>query len=154
VLLPAPIVVGDIRELPTPEISPIIDPVVPLNTLTASAEPPSVEPRSEARSPATERPPNPESKLPLSTDNGSDSRDPPKIDDGARARTDASVSKERRLRRFDDEASVMIDALSVHTPWAVAALYDTGWRRPGTIVLWPWDSKGAEYICGGAFGLW
>lgn len=117
--------------------------------------PPMVEPCNEARSPAIERPPSVESKLPLRTDSGSDSREPPKTEDGARARTEASVSNERRLLRLDDEASVMIEALSVQIPWAVAALYDTGWRKPGTAGFCvACGSNGTEYICGGPFGLW
>lgn len=62
----------------------------------------------------------PVSKFPDNTDSGSDSRDPPQSEDGARARTDASVSKERRRRLLDEEASVRIEALSVRRPPAVA----------------------------------
>lgn len=117
--------VGEARGLPVAvfvlEISLIIDPDTPLDTLAASADLPIVEPWRESRSPATERPPKLDSKLPLRTDRGSDSLDPPKTEDGAKARTEASVSNER-LRFFDDDARVMMDALSVHTPWAVAAL--------------------------------
>ena len=51
---------------------------------------------------------------------GRDSREPPKREDGARARTEASVSMERRRRRFEEEASVRIEALSVSRPFAVA----------------------------------
>ena len=51
---------------------------------------------------------------------GSDSRDPPHTDAGARARIDASVSKEWRLRRLEEDARVIIDALSVRRPFAVA----------------------------------
>lgn len=62
------------------------------------------------------------SKLPESTESGSDSREPPQRDDGASARTDASVSRECRRRCFDEDASVMMDALSVSSPPAVAVL--------------------------------
>jgi hypothetical protein len=110
------------RGLP-PDMSPLIDSVLPLSTLMVSADlPPIVEPCNEARSPATERPPIVDSKLLLRTDSGSDSREPPKTEEGANARTEASVSNEWRLWRFDDEASVMMEALSVQIPWAVAAL--------------------------------
>lgn len=63
---------------------------------------------------------------PLRTLRGRDSRLPPKIDDGASALTDAFVSRELRLRRFEDEARVTIDALSVKRLFAVAKLYE-GW---------------------------
>jgi hypothetical protein len=54
------------------------------------------------------------------------SRLPPKIDEGARARTDAFVSNEFRLRRLDEEARVRIEALSVSKLFAVAELYVVG----------------------------
>lgn len=54
-----------------------------------------------------------------STLTGRDSREPHK-DAGARARIDASVSNEWRRRRLDDDARVIIDALSVSKPFAVA----------------------------------
>lgn len=57
-----------------------------------------------------------------STERGRDSREPPKREDGARARTEASVSKLRRRRRFEDEASVRIEALSVSRLLAVAVV--------------------------------
>lgn len=60
--------------------------------------------------------------LPLSTLSGRLSRLPPNTDDGARARTDALVSNEFRRRRFDEEARVRIDALSVRILFAVAVL--------------------------------
>jgi len=63
----------------------------------------------------------------LSTLRGRDSRLPPKIDDGARARTEALVSKEFRRRRLDDEARVRMEALSVRRLFAVAVLYVAGW---------------------------
>lgn len=56
----------------------------------------------------------------LSTLSGSDSRLPPNRDDGASARTEASVSRERRRRRLDEEARVKIEALSVRRLFAVA----------------------------------
>ena len=67
------------------------------------------------------------SPTPLRTLNGRLSRLPPNTDDGARARTEAFVSKEFRRRRFDEEARVKIEALSVRTLFAVAALYVTEW---------------------------
>lgn len=51
---------------------------------------------------------------------GSDSRLPPHNDDGARARTEASVSRERRRRRLEEEARVRMEALSVKRLLAVA----------------------------------
>jgi hypothetical protein len=51
---------------------------------------------------------------------GRDSRLPPQRDEGARARTDASVSRERRRRRWDEDASVRMEALSVSRLLAVA----------------------------------
>ena len=51
---------------------------------------------------------------------GSDSRLPPNREDGASARTEASVSKERRRRRLEDEARVRMEALSVRRLLAVA----------------------------------
>lgn len=62
----------------------------------------------------------------LSTLSGSDSRLPPHREEGARARTDASVSKERRRRRLDEDASVRVDALSVRRLLAVAVAYVVG----------------------------
>src|SRR6478609_1109410 len=67
------------------------------------------------------------SMLALRTLNGSDSRLPPHSDEGARARTEASVSKERRRRRLDEDASVRIEALSVRRLLAVAVAYVVGW---------------------------
>src|SRR4051812_46833836 len=63
----------------------------------------------------------------LSTLNGKDSRLPPHSDDGASARTEASVSKERRRRRLDEDARVSMDALSVSRLLAVAVAYVVGW---------------------------
>lgn len=63
---------------------------------------------------------------PLRTLSGRLSRLPPKTDDGAIARIEALVSSELRRRRFDDDASVRMDALSVSRPLAVAAWYVTG----------------------------
>ena len=62
-----------------------------------------------------------------STLRGSDSRLPPQRDEGAMARTEASVSKERRRRRLDEDASVRIEALSVRRLLAVAVAYVVGW---------------------------
>jgi hypothetical protein len=61
------------------------------------------------------------SAVPDRTLSGSDSRLPPQTDEGAKARTEALVSREFRRRRLDDEASVKIDALSVRILFAVAA---------------------------------
>jgi hypothetical protein len=69
----------------------------------------------------------PPSMLALSKDSGSDSRLPPHNDEGARARTEASVSNERRRRLLLDEANVKIEALSVNRLLAVAVLYVCGW---------------------------
>lgn len=70
--------------------------------------------------------------LALRTLRGRDSRLPPQRDEGARARTDASVSKDRRRRRLDEDASVRIDALSVRRPLAVAVAYVDGLPPDGT----------------------
>jgi hypothetical protein len=56
----------------------------------------------------------------LRTLSGKLSRLPPQSDEGARARTDASVSRERLRRRLLDDAKVRIDALSVSKLLAVA----------------------------------
>jgi hypothetical protein len=56
----------------------------------------------------------------LRTLSGRLSRLPPQRDEGARARTDASVSRERRRRRLLDDANVRMDALSVKRLLAVA----------------------------------
>ena len=58
----------------------------------------------------------------LRTLRGSDSRLPPNIDAGARARTEALVSSELRRLRFEELARVRIDASSVSTLLAVAEL--------------------------------
>lgn len=63
-----------------------------------------------------------ESMLELSTLSGRLSRLPPQTEDGARALTDASVSIERRRRRLLEDARVKIEALSVSSPFAVAAV--------------------------------
>jgi hypothetical protein len=60
--------------------------------------------------------------VPLSTLRGRLSLLPPQREDGARARTEASVSKECRRRRLDDEARVRMEALSVRRLLAVAAV--------------------------------
>ncbi len=62
----------------------------------------------------------PASALPERTLSGKDSREPPQSEEGAKARTEASVSMLRRRRRFEDEAKVRIDALSVNRLLAVA----------------------------------
>ena len=53
--------------------------------------------------------------LPLRTLSGKLSRLPPKIDEGAKARIDALVSREFLRRRFDEEARVRMEALSVRS---------------------------------------
>lgn len=68
----------------------------------------------------------PWSMLALRTLSGRLSRLPPQSDEGASARTDASVSMERRRRRLLDEASVKIEALSVKRLLAVAVVYVVG----------------------------
>ena len=45
---------------------------------------------------------------------------PPHTEEGASARTEASVSIDRRRRRLLDDASVRIEALSVNRLFAVA----------------------------------
>ena len=60
---------------------------------------------------------------PLRTLRGRDSRLPPKMDDGARARTEAFVSRELRRRpAFEEEARVRMEALSVSRLFAVAVV--------------------------------
>lgn len=66
------------------------------------------------------------STMPLNTLNGRLSRLPPNIEAGARARMDALVSAEFRRRRFEDDASVRIEASSVKTLFAVADVYVVG----------------------------
>ena len=66
------------------------------------------------------------SMLALSTLRGKLSRLPPQSDDGASARTEASVSMDLRRRRLLDDASVRMDALSVNRLFAVAVLYVVG----------------------------
>jgi hypothetical protein len=63
-----------------------------------------------------------ESIFALKTLNGRLSLLPPNNDDGANARTDASVSIDLRLRLFEEDASVRIEALSVRRLFAVAVL--------------------------------
>lgn len=65
--------------------------------------------------------------LALRTLRGRLSRLPPQRDDGARARTDASVSIDRRRPRLLDEAKVRMDALSVRRLLAVAVVYVFKW---------------------------
>lgn len=67
------------------------------------------------------RPPLP-STFALSTLKGRLSRLPPQSEDGASARTEASVSMDRRRRRLLEEASVRMEALSVRRLFAVAVL--------------------------------
>lgn len=59
------------------------------------------------------------SRFAESTLRGRDSREPPQRDAGASARIEASVSNECRRRRLEEDASVMIEALSVRRPLAV-----------------------------------
>jgi len=67
-----------------------------------------------------------ESTLELNTLRGRLSRLPPNNEDGARARTDASVSIDLLRRLFEDDARVRIEALSVRRLFAVAVLYVAG----------------------------
>lgn len=67
-----------------------------------------------------------------STERGRDSRELPQTEDGAMARTEAFVSRELRRRRFEEEASVRMDALSVSKLPAVAAAKVAGCRWLGT----------------------
>ena len=53
---------------------------------------------------------------------GRDSRLPPKREEGARALTEALVSSELRRRRFEEDARVRMEALSVRTLLAIAVL--------------------------------
>lgn len=62
----------------------------------------------------------------LNTLSGRLSRLPPNKEDGARARTDASVSIDLLLLLFEEDARVSIDALSVRRLFAVAVLYVAG----------------------------
>lgn len=77
--------------------------------------------------------PAPPSTVALRTLSGRDSRLPPNREDGARARTEASVSKERRRRRLEEDARVRMEALSVRRLLAVAEEYVVGW--PGLLVF-------------------
>ena len=61
--------------------------------------------------------------LELRTLRGRLSRLPPHMDEGAMARTLASVSNDLLRRRLDDDASVKIEALSVRRLLAVAVVY-------------------------------
>ena len=67
-----------------------------------------------------------ESMFALRTLRGRLSLLPPHRDDGARARTDASVSIERLRRRLLDDARVNMEALSVNILFAVAVVYVVG----------------------------
>lgn len=60
--------------------------------------------------------------LALSTLSGRLSLLPPKREDGASARMEALVSREFRRRRFDDDARVRMEALSVKILLAVAVV--------------------------------
>ena len=80
-----------------------------------------------------------ESAFPDRTLRGNDSRLPPQTELGASARTEASVSM-LRLRRLDEDASVMMLALSLRRPWAVAEEYVLGaescmWRGMAEMVF-------------------
>lgn len=60
-------------------------------------------------------------------ESGRDSREPPNMDAGAKARIEALVSRLFRRLRFEEDASVMIEASSVSTLLAVAIWYVAGW---------------------------
>lgn len=62
----------------------------------------------------------------LRTLRGRLSRLPPNREEGASARTDASVSIDRLLRLLEEDARVRIEALSVRMLFAVAVLYVAG----------------------------
>lgn len=64
--------------------------------------------------------------LALRTLRGRLSREPPHIEDGAIARTEASVSNDLRLLRLLEEANVSIEALSDSRLLAVAIWYVVG----------------------------
>lgn len=64
--------------------------------------------------------------LELNTLNGRLSRLPPHKEEGAKARTEASVSIDRLRLLLLDDASVSIDALSVNKLLAVAVEYVVG----------------------------
>lgn len=83
------------------------------------------------------------STLALKTLRGRLSLLPPNSDDGARARTDASVSIDLLLRLLDDDASVRIEALSVRRLFAVAVLYVAG------CPPLPWGTRCAGRAFGG-----
>jgi hypothetical protein len=63
-----------------------------------------------------------ESTFALKTLSGRLSRLPPNSEEGAKARTEASVSIDLLLRLLEDDASVRIEALSVRRLLAVAIL--------------------------------
>lgn len=67
-----------------------------------------------------------DSMFELSTLKGRLSRLPPHNEDGAKARTEASVSIDRLRLLLLEDASVSIDALSVSKLFAVAVEYDVG----------------------------
>jgi len=62
----------------------------------------------------------------LKTLRGRLSRLPPNNEEGARARTEASVSIDLLLLLLEEDASVRIEALSVKRMFAVAVLYVEG----------------------------
>jgi len=66
------------------------------------------------------------SMVALRTLRGRLSRLPPNREEGARARTEASVSIDRLRLRLEEDARVRIEALSVRRLFAVAVLYVEG----------------------------
>jgi hypothetical protein len=83
---------------------------------------------------------------------GRDSREPPKMEDGARALTEALVSREWRRRRLEEDANVRIDALSVRRLFAVAVEYVVGFPLAGPVEGgWRW---GGTAEAGGEVGNW
>lgn len=84
----------------------------------------------------------------LSTLSGRLSRLPPNKEDGARARTDASVSMDLLLRLFEEDARVSIEALSVRRLFAVAVLYVAG------CPPLPWGTRWAGIAWRGEVGNW
>ena len=79
--------------------------------------------RNDAPSSPRSRPPI---TAPDKTERGRDSRDPPNMLAGARARIEAFVSTLFLRRRFEDEAKVRMLALSDKTLFAVAVWYVVG----------------------------
>src|ERR1700677_26993 len=90
------------------------------------------------------------STVALSRLSGRLSRLLPNSDEGASARIEASVSSELRRRRFDDDASVRTDALSVSMLLDTAELYVYSCGRcEADVTLW-FGAAGAGFPAGAA----